>query len=100
MFPRRNNSDVRSRPEAIRAFLNERITGVEISGVDVFIPYVLRTPSADVAATLTGNRFGPVLRRGKFLLFGLADAVAIGQCVDPDPRFQCALGQLVFFFAS
>jgi formamidopyrimidine-DNA glycosylase len=59
--------------EAIRGFLNERIVGVEITHTETPIPYIMRTPAVDVAATLTGNRFGLVLRRGKFLLFGLAD---------------------------
>jgi formamidopyrimidine-DNA glycosylase len=59
--------------EAIRGFLNQRILGVEITRAETPIPYILRTPSADFQATLTGNRFTEVLRRGKFLLFGLAD---------------------------
>jgi formamidopyrimidine-DNA glycosylase len=37
------------------------------------IPHVIRTGAADFAATLTGNRFGHIVRRGKFLLFPLAD---------------------------
>jgi len=59
--------------EAIRAFLNERIVGVAITDAHTFIPYIFRTPAKDVAAGLTGNRFGEVLRRGKFLLFTMAD---------------------------
>ena len=59
--------------EAIRSFLNERIVGVEITQARALIPYILRVPAADFEATLTGNRFGTVLRRGKFLLFPLAD---------------------------
>ncbi len=59
--------------EAIRSFLNERIVGVEITQARALIPYILRVPGADFEATLTGNRFGYVLRRGKFLLFPLAD---------------------------
>ena len=59
--------------EAIRAFLNERIIGVEITKAETYIPYIFRTPAVDVAAGLAGNRFGQVLRHGKFLLFGLAD---------------------------
>jgi formamidopyrimidine-DNA glycosylase len=59
--------------EAIRAFLNKRIVGVEIAQAEVLIPHILRTPRADFEAALTGNRFGEVMRRGKFLLFGLAD---------------------------
>ena len=59
--------------EAIRSFLNERIVGVEITQARALIPYILRVPGADFEATLTGNRFGHVLRRGKFLLLPLAD---------------------------
>ncbi|HEX5478257.1 MAG TPA: DNA-formamidopyrimidine glycosylase family protein [Dehalococcoidia bacterium] len=59
--------------EAIRAFLNERIVGVEITQAETYIPYIFRTPAKDVAAGLTGNHFGEVLRRGKFLLFTMAD---------------------------
>lgn len=59
--------------EAIRAFFNERIVGAEVREARVLIPVVVRTPRADFEATLTGNRFGHVLRRGKFLLFPLAD---------------------------
>jgi formamidopyrimidine-DNA glycosylase len=59
--------------EAIRAFLNERITGVEITEAQALIPHVIRTGAADFSAELTGNRFGTILRRGKFLLFPLAN---------------------------
>jgi formamidopyrimidine-DNA glycosylase len=47
--------------------------GVEVAHAEPLIPHVIRTGATDFAATLTGNRFGHVLRRGKFLLFGLAD---------------------------
>ena len=59
--------------EAIRGFLNERIVGVEVTKAEALIPHVVRSGAADFEAALTGNRFGEVLRRGKFLLFGLAD---------------------------
>lgn len=59
--------------EAIRGFLNERIPGVEVAEAKVLIPVVVRTPRADFEATITGNRFGPAMRHGKFLLFPLAD---------------------------
>jgi formamidopyrimidine-DNA glycosylase len=59
--------------EAIRAYLNERIVGVEVTQAEVFIPVVVRTGSADFIASMTGNRMGAVVRHGKFLLFGLAD---------------------------
>lgn len=59
--------------EAIRAFFNDRIVGKEITQADALIPYVIRTGAADFTATLTNNRFGEVLRQGKFLLFPLAD---------------------------
>jgi formamidopyrimidine-DNA glycosylase len=59
--------------EAIRGFLNQRITGVEITRAEALIPHVIRTGGADFEATLTGNRLGTILRRGKFLLCPLAD---------------------------
>ena len=43
--------------EAIRSFFNERIAGVEITGVEVMITPVIRTGAAGFAAELTGNRF-------------------------------------------
>jgi formamidopyrimidine-DNA glycosylase len=74
--------------EAIRAFYNARIIGREITGVEVMIPVVVRTGATDFAASMTGNRFGEVLRRGKFLLFGMGD----GQVMVINPmltgRFQ------------
>ncbi len=57
--------------EAIRAFLNPRIAGVEITGAQAIIPVVFRTPRADFEAALTGNAFAEVGRRSKFLLFHL-----------------------------
>ena len=42
--------------EAIRAFLNDRIVGVEIAQAEVLIPHVVRTGGADFSATLTNNR--------------------------------------------
>jgi formamidopyrimidine-DNA glycosylase len=59
--------------EAIRSFFNERVLGVEITGAEAVIPYVVRTGAADFAAELTGNRFEGIERYGKFLLFALAD---------------------------
>jgi formamidopyrimidine-DNA glycosylase len=59
--------------EAIRSFLNKRIIGVGITSVEALIPHVVRTPRADFEATLTGNRFAEITRRGKFLLFPLVD---------------------------
>ena len=59
--------------EAIRAFLNERVAGKEITAAEALIPVVFRVPSADFAAELTGNRIEHIARRGKFLLFALAD---------------------------
>jgi formamidopyrimidine-DNA glycosylase len=57
--------------EAYRSFFNRRIPGVGIEEVKVSIPLVLRVPKDDFIATLTGNVFGEVGRRGKFLLFSL-----------------------------
>ena len=59
--------------EAIRAFLNERIINVEITQAQAYIPHVVRTGATDFDAALTGNRFGEILRHGKFLLFPLVN---------------------------
>lgn len=57
--------------EAYRAFFNRRIPDVAIQAVTVRIPLVLRVPKDEFIATLTGNVFGEVERRGKFILFFL-----------------------------
>jgi len=57
--------------EAYRAFFNRRLPGVAIEEVTVRIPIVIRVPKDDFIAALTGNVFGEVERRGKFLLFSL-----------------------------
>jgi formamidopyrimidine-DNA glycosylase len=57
--------------EAYRLFFNRRLPGVAIDEVTVKIPIVIRVPKDDFIATLTGNIFGEVERRGKFLLFSL-----------------------------
>ena len=65
--------------EAYRSFFNRRIPGVGIEAVKVRIPLVVRAPKDDFIAALTGNVFGEVGRRGKFLLFSLksGDYIAI-----------------------
>jgi formamidopyrimidine-DNA glycosylase len=57
--------------EAYRLFFNRRLPGVAIDEVTVKIPIVIRVPKDEFIATLTGNIFGEVERRGKFLLFSL-----------------------------
>jgi formamidopyrimidine-DNA glycosylase len=65
--------------EAYRSFFNRRIPGVGIDAVSVAIPLVVRVPKDEFIATLTGNAFGKVERRGKYILFSLksGDYVAI-----------------------
>lgn len=58
--------------EAIRDFFNDHIQGRQILSADVRIPVVVRTPAREVRETLTSDRFGPVDRHGKVLLFNLA----------------------------
>jgi formamidopyrimidine-DNA glycosylase len=74
--------------EAIRAFYNARIIGVEVTNVETVIPYLVRTGAADFEAGMVGNRFGECMRRGKFLLFHMND----GQIMVINPmltgRFQ------------
>jgi formamidopyrimidine-DNA glycosylase len=59
--------------EAIRAFYNKRIVGREVTSAEVFISYIVRTGATDFVASMTGNRFGEVRRRGKFLFFAMDD---------------------------
>jgi formamidopyrimidine-DNA glycosylase len=58
--------------EAIRAFFNEHLPGCAITSAATRIPAVFRTPASELRETLPGDRFGTVLRHGKFLLFPLA----------------------------
>lgn len=58
--------------EAIRGFFQERLPGVAITGAQVRIPVVFRTPASEFRETLPGDAFAAIDRRGKFLLFGLA----------------------------
>jgi formamidopyrimidine-DNA glycosylase len=57
--------------EAYRSFFNSRLPGVAIEAVTVRIPIVIRVPKDDFIAALTGNVFGEVERRGKYMLFSL-----------------------------
>ena len=58
--------------EAIRTFLNDRIVGELVEGVDVLIPVVIRVPRDEFIRLMTDDSFGEVHRYGKFLLFSLA----------------------------
>ena len=78
--------------EAIRAFFNDRIVGVEIAEAKVLIPHVVRTGGADFEAALTGNRFGTTLRQGKFLLMPLADERVVVINAMLTGRFQYGAG--------
>ncbi len=83
--------------EAIRGYLNEQIAGRAIASCDARIPFVFRTPAQELRETLPGDRFGEVLRHGKFLLFPLASdrVLAINpmltgrfQYVDPKTKLR------------
>ncbi|MEP6870249.1 MAG: DNA-formamidopyrimidine glycosylase family protein [Anaerolineaceae bacterium] len=88
--------------EAIRGYFNEQIAGRTIYSCEARIPFVFRTPAQVLRDTLPGDRFGEVLRQGKFLLFPLASdrVLAINpmltgrfQYVDPKVklRAKCCL---------
>jgi len=79
--------------EAYRAFFNRRLPGVGIDAVAVRIPIVIRVPKDDFIAALTGNVFGEVERRGKFILFSLrsGDYLAVHPMLTG--RFQYRLPQ-------
>ena len=55
--------------EGYRAHLNRRLPGLRVSQAQVTIPIVVRTPKEQFAEALTGDTFGEVRRRGKYLLF-------------------------------
>lgn len=57
--------------EGYRSYFNRRLPGVRIQEVAVPIPLVVRAPKDAFISVLTGNTFGEVERRGKFLLFPL-----------------------------
>jgi formamidopyrimidine-DNA glycosylase len=57
--------------EGYRHYFNRRIVGVTIEEVAVPIPLVVRAPKEEFVAALRGNAFGPIERRGKYLLFPL-----------------------------
>lgn len=58
--------------EAIRGYFNEHLSGHSALTAETRIPTVFRTPAKELRETLPGDRFGDVLRHGKFLLFPLA----------------------------
>ena len=83
--------------EAIRGYFNEQIAGRVIASCEARIPFVFRTPAQELRDTLPGDRFGEVLRHGKFLLFPLASdrVLAINpmltgrfQYVDPKTKLR------------
>ncbi len=55
--------------EGYRAYFNRRLPGLKVEAAEVTIPIVVRVPREEFAARLSGNRLGPVERRGKYLLF-------------------------------
>ena len=57
--------------EAIRGFFNQHIQGREITSAVMRIPVVVRSPAQELRETLPLDRFGPVKRHGKVLLFTL-----------------------------
>ena len=67
--------------EAIRAVLNRECAGRTITRVEVRSGTVIRLPVAAFTARLTGRTLGPVMRRGKFLIFAFetADRLVVNQ---------------------
>ncbi len=58
--------------EVIREFLNERIVGQEIVRAEAPKAWIVRSLAAEsFTDDVTGRRFGPIIRRGKDLLFPL-----------------------------
>ena len=64
--------------EVIREFLAPRLVDVTIVAAEVRRPLLVRNLlGGETPARLVGERFGEVTRRGKFLLFALADTATI-----------------------
>jgi formamidopyrimidine-DNA glycosylase len=74
--------------EAIRGFLGQRLPGQEIMSAVVRIPVVVRTPAQELRETLPLDRFGPVERHGKVLLFTLASGRVLAVNPMLTGRFQ------------
>ena len=55
--------------EGYRAYFKRRLPGLRVEAAAVTIPIVVRAPKEEFAQRLTGNTFGPLERRGKYLLF-------------------------------
>ncbi len=55
--------------EGYRAYLNRRLPGLKVETAAITIPIVVRTAREEFASRLSGNRLGPIERRGKYLLF-------------------------------
>lgn len=58
--------------EAIRGFLEPRLRGNAISGVETRFPWLVRTGAVGLDS-LVGHEFASMTRRGKFLLFAVDD---------------------------
>ncbi|MGE0228377.1 MAG: Fpg/Nei family DNA glycosylase [Dehalococcoidia bacterium] len=58
--------------EAIRGFIEPRLRGNPVAGVELTVPWLVRTGSEGVQA-LVGHEFVTVRRYGKFLLFATDD---------------------------
>lgn len=64
--------------EVVKGFLQERMVGLTIEGVEVLRPIVVRNLTAKEFATcLTGKSFSEVKRRGKFLILALNSGEAL-----------------------
>jgi len=64
--------------EVIKEFLQERMVGLIIEGVEVLRPIVVRNLTAhEFATSLTGKSFSEVKRRGKFLILALNSGEAL-----------------------
>src|SRR5918995_5460907 len=74
--------------EAIRGFFNGHIRGREVTSAVVRIPVVVRTPAQELRETLPLDRFGPVERHGKVLLFTLASGRVLAVNPMLTARFQ------------
>lgn len=74
--------------EAIRGFLGTTLAGQTIEAVEVRVPWLVR--SEQKLESLTGHLFGPIERRGKFLLLPVDDGRTLVINAMLTGRFQWA----------
>jgi len=80
--------------EVIREFLQENIVGIRISELEIREPLVLRCSAPGLVQDLMGKAFTEIRRRGKFLVFDVAEDAHLVFHLMLAGRFQyCGTGE-------